>query len=148
MSDDVRKELADYWDADGEYADFGGLDRDDAVEKFLSRNIVIPRSELPAVKRATRDENVYYVGSENICFTSVENARKWVMADIAVWQFIEHEASVLAVQEAEKTAARDKRRDDLARDLVKDGAYAYRFADDPLKLAIDRIIDLEAASNV
>jgi hypothetical protein len=39
----------------------------------------------------------------------------------------------------------DARRDELARNLVGDGGYAYRFAEAPLKLAIDTIIELEAS---
>ena len=38
------------------------------------------------------------------------------------------------------------RRDQLARMLAEDDAYAYRFADEPLRLAIDLIIKLEGSA--
>jgi len=113
--------------------DNSGFDVERGVEIFEELFVIIPRSALPTVKRSEHDKDTYYTGGENIVYTSEENARQWVMRDIAVWQFIANEGK-----------ARATRRDDLARELVGDDAYAYRFAEDPLKTAIDRIIELEA----
>lgn len=96
--------------------------------------VIIAKADLPAVKRSESDEHSYHTDGDNVVFTSEENARMWVMRDLAVWQFLVNEETGKAC-----------RRDEIARELVNDGTYAYRFADDPLKLAIDRIIELEAS---
>ncbi len=147
MSENVRKELQDFASGEGIYDLPAWMNNSpELFDLFLSRNIVIPRSELPAVKRNFTDSDTYSTDGESILFTSAENARAWVMRDIAVWQFIEHEASELAKKEAEKNAARDKRRDELAAEFTAVNSYSGQLP--YTQNLINRIIDLEAASNV
>ena len=103
-----------------------------AAEAIAFKYLLIPRADLPVVRDSEHDPNMYLTDGENVVYTSEENARMWVMRDVAVWQHIVAKDDQIA-----------RRRDDLARELVQDGAYAYRFAEEPLKLAIDRIIELE-----
>ncbi len=105
-----------------------------AAEVLADEFVVIPRSDLPDVKRSEHDENTYLTDGENVVYTGEDNAKMWCLRDIAVWQFI-----------ATEGATRNNRRDELARELAGDGGYAYRFAEEPLKTAIDRIIELENA---
>ncbi|MFJ4287990.1 hypothetical protein ACIPY0_20305 [Paenarthrobacter nicotinovorans] len=93
--------------------------------------LFIRRSELPEVRESVHDPNGYYVGNDNVVFTSEENARKWVMADIAVWQHI-----------ATKEQGLQRRRDELAGQFRGEG-IPFEDVSPPLKLAIDRIIELE-----
>jgi len=139
MSENVRKDFEDCWYGRGIYQP-GWAEK--SMEKFLEHNIVIPRDELPSVKRNFTDSKSYSTDGENIVFTCVENARAWVMRDIAVWQFMEAEAK----QEAEKNAARDKRRDELAAEFTAVNSYNGQLP--YTQNLINRIIDLEAASNV
>lgn len=100
--------------------------------------VFIPRSDLPEV---TGNGDLVEVNGENWCIEGVwENPLRWrerAMNYLTIAEYLE----------AGQSAARDKRQDELARELVSDGAYAYRFADEPLKLAIDRIIALEEAAS-
>ncbi len=105
-----------------------------ASREIAAEFVTIPKAALPGVKRSEHDEHTYYTDGENVVYTSEDNAKMWCLRDIAVWEFIKHEGEATVM-----------RRDELARELVNDGAYAYRFAEDPLKLAIDRIIELESA---
>lgn len=81
-------------------------------------------------------------------FSSNSDVDYWKSANPERW---EHIAKLIA--DASKADAvleflesgAHRRRDELARELVNDGAYAYRYAEEPLKLAIDRIIELEAS---
>ena len=100
--------------------------------------LFIRRDQLPEVRQSTHDPNGYYVGTDNVVFTSEENARKWVMADIAVWQHIA--AKEDAAREAEQELQR--RRDELA---MKFGSSPLGYKDtfDSTKRAIDHIIELE-----
>jgi hypothetical protein len=96
--------------------------------------LIIPRVDLPSVKRSEHDKNSYYTDGQNVVYTSVENARVWVMRDIAVWQFLE----------AERAAHSTTRRDELAVELSP--LHGACFVDLPpsTQHAIDRIIKLES----
>jgi hypothetical protein len=100
--------------------------------------LFIRRDQLPTVRESFPNAHTYYVGNDNIVFTSEENARKWVMADIAVWQHIA--AKEDAAREAEQELQR--RRDELA---IQFGSSPRGYNDtfDSTKRAIDRIIELE-----
>jgi len=97
--------------------------------------VIIPRSDLPEVTRSQHDENTYYAERENIVYTSPENARMWVMRDVAVWQFIESEAGIYAA-----------RREELARELSPLLSVTFGELSPAAKNAIDRIIELEGKS--
>jgi hypothetical protein len=101
-----------------------GLAADVITEEF----VVIPRSDLPAVKRSEHDSHTYYTDGENVVYTGVENARTWCLRDVAVWQFIELEGS---------------RRQALLKELGSQFDYNELESASPLVLAIDRIIELE-----
>ncbi|UXM90931.1 hypothetical protein [Paenarthrobacter sp. JL.01a] len=107
--------------------------------------LFIRRAELPEVRESAHDPNSYYVGTDNVVFTSEENARKWVMADIAVWQHIA--AKEDAAREAKQ--ALDKRRDELAREIAGEAEgdphsqVIYKGMVKTARIAIDRIIELE-----
>lgn len=97
----------------------------------LADCVVIQRAEIPA---AWSESGYVMAGDYEAALCddlSVDLAWRQARECIAVALFLE------------SVAAKDKRRDELARELVSDGAYAYRFAEDPLKTAIDRIIELE-----
>jgi hypothetical protein len=139
MSDDVRKELADYWTGNGEYAMSYTVTRS-AVDLFLSRNIVIPRSELPEAigdsRYGTVDANGELFGVTGV-WESPLRWREKAKNFLAIAEYLESDAA----KEAEATAARNKRRDELAIGL----GYANRYGSlmEPARNAIDRIIDLE-----
>ena len=111
----------------------------------MSESISIPKADLPECKIVERDGEVHVDcgsdwGTWNVMH--LDSMRKTALEYVAAWQTAEAWRSKQAVLARE----RDKRRDELARELVEDAAYAYRFAEEPLKLAIDRIIDLESAA--
>jgi hypothetical protein len=98
------------------------------AEHLESGFVIIPKADLPSVKRSEHDENSYRVDGESVVYTSLENARMWCMRDIAVWQFIESEGS---------------RRRELMEELGSQFKFSELATDHPLALAIDRIIELE-----
>jgi hypothetical protein len=107
--------------------------------------LFIRRDQLPTVRESFPNAHTYYVGNDNIVFTSEENARKWVMADIAAWQHIA--AKEDAAREAKQ--ALDKRRDELAREIAGEAEgdphsqVIYKGLVTTARIAIDRIIELE-----
>lgn len=62
---------------------------------------------------------------------------------LAIADYVENRDEILATKEAEATAARNKRRDELAEDIFSAG---YTDLTAPAKNAINRIIDLEQAA--
>lgn len=101
--------------------------------------LFIRRSELPEVRESAHDPNGYYVGTDNVVFTSEANARKWVMADIAVWQYIA--AKEAAAREAEQELQR--RRDELARQFMGFATADFAGVSYHMQNAINHIIELE-----
>jgi hypothetical protein len=112
-----------------------------AADRVLREFVVIPRSDLPAVKRSVHEPNGYIAGGETIIYTGGENARGWCLKDIAVWQFIVNEET-----------ARNARRDELAREIAgeaegdPDCRVNYSGMVKTARIAIDRIIALEEAA--
>ena len=74
---------------------------------------------------------MYYAEGENIVYTSEENARMWVMRDVAVWQFIAHERDAIT-----------RRRDELASEFTAVNSYSGQLP--YTQKLIDRIIELES----
>lgn len=107
--------------------------------------LFIRRDQLPTVRESAPNAHTYYVGNDNIVFTSEENARKWVMADIAVWQHIA--AKEDAAREAKQEL--NRRRDELAREIAGEAEgdphsqVIYKGLVKTARIAIDRIIELE-----
>lgn len=152
MSENVRKELADYWQGNGEYAmSYDSTAK--SVDLFLSRNIVIPRSELPEASTSSTRHKTVSVDGELWTIEGVwENPLRWrdkALNYLTIAEYLESDAA----KEAEKNAARDKRRDEVLAELAHEAADANNYMEwDKLSVvsrrAIDRIIDLEVASNV
>lgn len=160
---DVREELQDLASGEGVYNIPGWMNNSSEVfDLFLSRNIVIPKpTGLVVTEERVGNEAFSYGaqfvnGEEYSANNDVEFWRRKVERDRESLEGrakdLAHAEAVLDFLEAKGAsedkgnAALDKRRDDLAREFVNDGAYAYRFAEEPLKLAVDRIIDLEEAA--
>lgn len=104
--------------------------------------LFIRRSELPKVEYIERDgkTHVQVNGSEAGTWPVKNNAaanRRWgleyLAASIAIQEWHEREAE----------RALDKRRDELATELGCPGLYPTLIHNAPMKLAIDRIIELE-----
>jgi hypothetical protein len=108
---------------------------EEATREIFEAFVIIPKADLPAVKRSEHDENMYLTDGENIVYTGETNARMWCIRDVAVWQFIANEQS-----------ARDKRRDELARELSPLRGATFRELSPAACNAIDRIIELEQAA--
>jgi len=110
-----------------------GYDTAWAITELNEKFVIIPRADLPSVKRGVHDPNAYYTDNENVVFTSAENGEMWVMRDIAVWQFIVNESS-----------AKANRREELAAELSPLIAATFAELSATAKNAINRIIELEA----
>lgn len=111
-------------------ADDSHIDPIFAADRVLKDFVVIRRSDLPEVTRSKHDENAYYAERESIVYTSPENARMWVMRDVAVWQFIEREVGAVS-----------RRRDELAAEFTAVKSYGAQLP--YTQKLIDRIIELE-----
>lgn len=93
--------------------------------------VLIPRDELPKVEVSDED-NCYSVGGVHMHRpASLDILRECVLRDVALWEHLKG-----------KDAKRDKRRDELARELAG-GIYVGLIPE--LRNAIDRIIEMEAA---
>jgi hypothetical protein len=123
-----------------------------ATDILIGEFVIIDRTETDHDEptEETVDGLVLAGSGPEFAEASVHHSPNWIRNRarnyLRIADYLENRDAILAAREAEATAARDKRRDELARELVEDGAYAYRFAEEPLKLAIDRIIDLESAA--
>lgn len=119
----------------------GRIGRIAAADRVLQHFVVIPKADLPAVKRSNHDAHTFYADGQNIVYTSESNARDWCLRDIAVWQFVANEAVSL-----------QSRRDELAREIAgeaeKDPDCRVNYAGmvTTARIAIDRIITLEQAA--
>ena len=105
--------------------------------------ILIAKSELPKCGVIERDGGHHVDcgsdwGTWNV--KHIARMRETALEYVAAWQTAEDWHCKQTTLELKLS----NRRDELARELVEDGAYAYRFAEEPLKAAIDRIIELEA----
>jgi hypothetical protein len=116
-------------------------DYEEATRKMHDEFVVIPRSELPEVV-AGREPGDFRTDGQSVVFTSADNAREWVLRDVAVWQHLEALRSTAA-------AKRNARREELAASMVEEAygdnghARKYGSLSGLMKLAIDRIIELE-----
>ena len=137
MSENTLQTLADII----EHPSGGRIGKIAAAERVLENFVVIPKADLPEVKRDGADSNTFRADGQNIVYTSESNARDWCLRDIAVWQFIANEESALQV-----------RRDELAREIAgeaeKDPDCRVNYAGmvKTARIAIDRIIALEEAA--
>lgn len=105
--------------------------------------VLIPKADLPVVTQGhssmvyppgtVQDSSTYYAGGENFVFTSEENARKWVLGDVAVWQYIRDRRVAEEKQRMVERRATDLRRVKIALDL---GVHRS-------SRAVQRIIELE-----
>lgn len=114
-----------------------------AAEAIAAEYVFVRRDELPTVRRSSNDSNTYLVDGGNVVFTSAENARMWVMRDVAVWQFIE-------AREAERDSISSKRRAEVAAGLLPEANCANNLPkwyelSVLQRRSIDRIIELEDA---
>lgn len=100
--------------------------------------VIIPRDELPGVTPTPGDPNTFRCDGQSIVYMSVENARDWVMRDVAVWQHMK-------LRDADRRAQLANRRNELAAELAGEGFSRTTYDDVPCvaKNAIDRIIDME-----
>jgi len=92
--------------------------------------VIIARADLPEVNASVHDPNSYRTDGESVVYTSAENARMWVMRDVAVWQFIEQRDEQLRT-----------RRDELAAEFTAVNSYSGQLP--YTQNLIDRIIELE-----
>jgi len=137
MSENIRQRLVDII----QNPDGGQIGKNAAADRVLKNFVIIPRSDLPEVKRSPGDRNSYRTDGESVVFTSLDNAKMWCLRDIAVWQFIANEETALQI-----------RRDELAREIAGEAEkdpdckvnYAGMVA--TARIAIDRIIALEEAA--
>jgi hypothetical protein len=124
-----------------EEADDSHIDPKYAADRVLAKFVVIPRADLPQVKKSLHDKDTYLADGQSIVYMGQENARQWCLRDVAVWQFI-----------ASQDAALDRRRDELAREIAgeaeKDPNCRVNYAGmvTTARIAIDRIIALEQAA--
>jgi hypothetical protein len=115
---------------------------EEATREIFAGYVLIPRADLPECKITVRDGEHHVDCGSDWGTWNVKHLDR--MRDTS----LEHIAAFVAATEWHSSTfpRLAKRRDELARELVEDGAYAYRFAEEPLKLAIDRIIELESAA--
>jgi len=107
-----------------------------ATDILHTEFVIIDRGDLPDVKHGIQ-EDMYYADGQNIIYTSLENARTWVLRDVAVWQFMEHAGE----RAAEKLRAR---LDELAAEFTAVNSYSGQMP--YTQKLIDRIIELEGQS--
>ena len=104
--------------------------------------LFIRRAELPVVGE-TLNKDTYYVDGSDFLAPSSYIAKKYALADLALWQHVE------AKEHARLEAKRElqSRRDALATELAPRGPGMgdnwYTNVSDGLRIAIDRIIELE-----
>lgn len=103
-----------------------------AAEAIEDEYLLIRRDDLPSVKGSSHDSDTYYVQNENVVYTCAENARMWVMRDIAVWQHI-----------ASREARINRRRDELASEFTAVNSFSGQLP--YTQNLINRIIELELA---
>jgi len=104
-----------------------------ATDILHAEFVIIAREDLPDVKHGNQ-EDMYYADGQNIIYTSLENARSWVLRDVAVWQFMEQAGA----RAAEKIRVR---RDELAAEFTAVNSYSGQLP--YTQKLIDRIIELE-----
>lgn len=144
MSTELNKELQNFLHGFGPYAMFMGASVHHRAPIFLSRNIVIPRSELPKAKVIERNGATHVdCGSDwgTWKIQNVDRMRIIALDHVAAWVTAEE----WNAKESAKNAARNIRRDEVCEELGCPGLYPTLISTAPMKLAIDRIIDLEAA---
>jgi phosphomannomutase len=111
---------------------------DGEVVESESRGMVMAGSG-PEYAEAYKNANPNWLRNKAINFLNVAD-------------YIENRDAILAAKEAAATAARDKRRDELARDIhtkvygSMSAAPGYANSNNALQEAIDRIIELESAA--
>ncbi|HEX9228120.1 MAG TPA: hypothetical protein VF885_16075 [Arthrobacter sp.] len=153
---EIETELDHFWIGTGPYADLAANHIDNkrkAIAKFLDRHIVIPRSEpvdgeiteeaTPngiTVKAGSGPERVY-----EFIHVNPNWLRNKAVNLLNVADYIENRDAIVAAKEAEATAARDKRRDEIATELVGNPC-SYHTRTPAFSRAIDRIIELEDAA--
>lgn len=150
----VESEVADFWLGHGEYIGFSiSPGSGEAVKRFLSRNIVIPRSELPEIYEEDGGLNAnpaYHLrirenrASGGWGVLDAGGHRLVAALELARAEYRERaEAESVALKEAEATAARDKRRDELAEAYL---LTAYWNLKCEAQKFVDRFIELEGAA--
>lgn len=151
---ETEKEVNDFWQGAGAYNGLTCMSGDDeeAVTRFLERNIVIPSSE-PAdgevIEEATPNGIVVKAGSGPEYVSAYIHAnpnwlRNRAVNLLNVADYLEGRDAILAAKEAEAKAAWNKRRDELAAEFTAVNSYSGQlpYTQD----LINRIIELEGAA--
>lgn len=146
MSHDASAELQDMIYGLNAYEPLGGRDATGYEARrmalFLSRNVVVPRTDLPEVTLSEHGSGlVTAIAQEyfqpSLRFSAKEGdksgewSRKIALANLAIAEAIQNGQGAIA-----------RRRAELAEELFHNGSYPS--LNDGAKAAIDRIIDLES----
>jgi len=125
------------------------IDPQYAADRVLEEFVIIPRADLPEVQSTPGDPNSFRCDGQSIVYMGAQNAREWVIRDIAVWQHLEAaEAKERAVNDARLANRRDVLAREIAGEAEKDPNCRVNYAGMVLtaRIAIDRIIALEEAT--
>lgn len=148
----VEIELDDFWHGTGRYEEFGYSDEhgESATRIFLDHYIVIPRSDLPKVNASDQNGFVTALAQEtyqpNLYLHPSDGdipgawSRDIAYANLAIAEAVEARDA----EAAEATAARDKRRDELAQEFTAVNSYGGQLP--YTQNLINRIIELEGAT--
>lgn len=133
----IKQEIRDFWYGHGAYSEsLGNIPKN--IDLLLSRNLVIPRTDVPEVFEDSRGPYLKTPGIEKNYHPenwTGEEYRAYAGQYLAMAEWRE------AKDAREKNAARDKRRDELASEFTAVNSYNGQLP--YTQKLIDRIIDLE-----